>query len=58
LAKNNKPPDARKGRHRCRPFFDSELIEGWLPLDNLDVLSLPALGALGYVELDLLALLQ
>ena len=33
-------------------------LEGWLPLDNLDVLSLPALGTLGHVELDALALLQ
>jgi hypothetical protein len=27
-------------------------------LDKLDVLGLPALGALGHIELDLLALLQ
>ena len=35
-----------------------ELVPRDYPLDNLNVLCLPALGALGYVELDALAFLQ
>jgi transposase len=49
-------PDAEKGRQICRPFlFEAESVRA---LDGLNVLSLPALGALGHVELDLLAFLQ
>jgi hypothetical protein len=52
-------PNARKGRHGAVPFsLIPNRLEGWLPLDNLDVLSLPALGTLGHVELNALALLQ
>jgi hypothetical protein len=50
---------AKEGRQLCRPsFVDPEHYAGLYALDNLNVLSLPALGALGDVELDALAFLQ
>jgi len=49
-----------EGQQICRPsyFFGSEPGARRYALDNLDVLSLPALGALGDVELNALAFLQ
>ena len=49
--------NARKGRQVRRPFlFDSKPVVCYL--NDLNVFGLPALGALGHVELDPLAFLQ
>ncbi len=48
-----------EGRQICRPSsFVLEPVAWGYPLDNLNVFSLPALGALGDVELNALAFLQ
>jgi len=48
----------RDGSFAVPLVVDSVPIAGLQALDNLNVLSLPALGALGHVELDALAFLQ
>jgi hypothetical protein len=58
LKDRNLKLNAEEGRQVCRPsFVDSEQI-AQANLDNLNVLSLPALGALGDVELNALAFLK